>query len=603
MVNLNHSVPKSSDANYGKAGTTFLSENKPGEMLISNPDLINSCRVCRSPNQDGDYECLYEIANELTMIPPPLTESGRLYENLFTELLPESYNYYPRYLCNSCGLQMKLFRKLREKALSTLQYLSTLYDEGLLALGDEEKFSIPQEEEKQERAFLENQHLEMVNNTHGTTEMDNTPHYMVPQATDMSMAGVLILPMTASEENHSNDMENILETNQINVPEPEQDQITIDQEDIENCVALDKSDYVMEIYKVIDDNTQQSEDLNEEEDEGTMDNDTIGTASENFDAETVDSLDNFTIEEINSQLSCSDEQYVDIESFVTSERSVESCQTQVKRKSIASRRTLSISNQHLKVYNCTECSEIFTEHEDYKYHSTYIHAQTYACKLCDTVLKSARSLASHMKKHTDTPAYQCEICQRTFNQKVHYQYHMNRHNNIRNFKCDQCDKSFLAKADLKVHQRQHTGDRPHVCEICGNSYMMAEHLRTHILKHMNVQFSCELCPQKFANPKTLRQHVTTIHVSEPRFKCEFCSKPFRRKHHLQYHMKLHPQNILKDPNYMADHGSRVNDNLILSEQDVDNPDECGNNNEQSDDENDIIQDSGFVALNDEAMLM
>lgn len=68
-------------------------------------------------------------------------------------------------------------------------------------------------------------------------------------------------------------------------------------------------------------------------------------------------------------------------------------------------------------------------------------------------------------------------------------------------------------------------------------------------------------------------------------------------------MKLHPQNILKDPNYMADHGSRVNDNLILSEQDVDNPDECGNNNEQSDDENDIIQDSGFVALNDEAMLM
>lgn len=68
-------------------------------------------------------------------------------------------------------------------------------------------------------------------------------------------------------------------------------------------------------------------------------------------------------------------------------------------------------------------------------------------------------------------------------------------------------------------------------------------------------------------------------------------------------MKLHPQNILKDPNYMDDHGSRVNDNLILSEQDVDNPDECGNNIEQSDDENDVIQDSGFVALNDEAMLM
>lgn len=50
-------------------------------MLISNPDLINSCRVCRSPNQDGDYECLYQtpIAHEES---PMLTEAGILYENL-----------------------------------------------------------------------------------------------------------------------------------------------------------------------------------------------------------------------------------------------------------------------------------------------------------------------------------------------------------------------------------------------------------------------------------------------------------------------------------------------------------------------------------------
>lgn len=165
---------------------------------------------------------------------------------------------------------------------------------------------------------------------------------------------------------------------------------------------------------------------------------------------------------------------------------------------------------------------------------TYIHAQNYPCEICSTVYKSQRSLAIHKKTHFDEePSFQCEICQRTFKQKVHYQYHMNRHNNIRNFSCDQCDKSFLSKSDLRVHQRQHTGQRAYVCEVCGKSYMLAEHLKTHALKHTGEKFPCELCQQMFATPKTLRQHITTIHVAEPKFKCEFCSKSFRRKHHLQ----------------------------------------------------------------------
>lgn len=50
-------------------------------MLIVNPDLINSCRVCRSPNQDGDYECLYQKIKHEEAV-PQLSEAGKLYENL-----------------------------------------------------------------------------------------------------------------------------------------------------------------------------------------------------------------------------------------------------------------------------------------------------------------------------------------------------------------------------------------------------------------------------------------------------------------------------------------------------------------------------------------
>lgn len=129
--------------------------------------------------------------------------------------------------------------------------------------------------------------------------------------------------------------------------------------------------------------------------------------------------------------------------------------------------------------------------------------------------------------------FRCKICQKTFNQKVHYQYHMNRHNNIRNFKCEECGKAFITKTDLKVHMRFHTGQRSYICDICGKSYWMMEHLKAHSLKHTQQKFQCELCQQNFATPKTLKQHMETIHAEEPNFKCEICLKPFRRKHHLE----------------------------------------------------------------------
>lgn len=51
-------------------------------MVITNPNLINSCRVCRSPNQDGDYVCLYMKRNKNQETKPELSEAGVLYENL-----------------------------------------------------------------------------------------------------------------------------------------------------------------------------------------------------------------------------------------------------------------------------------------------------------------------------------------------------------------------------------------------------------------------------------------------------------------------------------------------------------------------------------------
>ncbi|XP_059222330.1 oocyte zinc finger protein XlCOF8.4-like [Stomoxys calcitrans] len=536
--------------------------------MSSNPDLINSCRVCRHPNQDdADYECLFEevTTNEATSPPtaPALSNAGRLYDSLVCEITPETYDYYPRYLCNSCCLQMKLFKKLRDKALNTLKMLEGLYEEDVLPQKEEKLLSDDEEVYNEEQITIEDLvEEENVSVDASLKEVSyistQTEICIKGESENVLSEGVFLIPVSIQKTT-------INETDPIQLNPTNEDMKTEEDEaiseaaELAHCAGLDKSDYVLEIYKVLDDGATQ-------------------TTISQSEADTND-LENYVMEDnLGSQIDESEEQCLDRSTLATSEG-----EELREISKIRSKIGIPIHEKN-KMYSCTECSELFSCSRQFKHHKTYVHVQTYACKVCSTILKSSRGLATHMKLHDKNPAYSCEMCQKTFSQKAHFEYHMNRHNNIRQFQCDQCEKAFLTKSDLRSHQRRHnTNYRPHVCHTCGKSYISAEHLRTHALKHTNISFRCDHCPQQFANPKTLRQHVSSIHAAEPRFKCEICMKPFRRKHHLQYHMRLHP-------------GYNSNYERF----DIDNPDEMSSN---VDDEDDIIKDPGFVALDGDTILM
>ncbi|XP_037827216.1 zinc finger protein 583-like [Lucilia sericata] len=588
-------------------------------MLITNPDLINSCRVCRSPNQDGDYECLYQNSGQHED-GLQLSEAGLLYENLLDISLTKG-DAYPQFLCNSCDLQMKLFKKLKDKAYKTLEYLQNLYEEQLNSnkLKTEQKDEeMPQDngqepvESAEEYSSLANEYVKITSeyqenaredyalitaNEYEKTSIEEFPDNVVNEYQETSS---LEYPANQSSDyqesvnseypNNENEFHYLGENSQqqteidqetpLNIQtlaeqlkldieqptitdikyrfsaeeiteNPNSSQETIPQIRLDLEPIIDKTDYVTEIYELLDDESKQ-ETLNESN------------------GNTVE-YDIYTEEKPEETSSVySDVEYVIEEEMCDDEG--ESLENVIELKGTnRGERKLNNTNRRKNA-----------ERVEPKYHDN-----KYPCSICARELKSLPSLHQHMKIHNEQPAYQCNICQKTFNQKAHYLYHMNRHNNIRNFKCTECDKTFIAKTDLKVHMRTHTGDRPYVCNICGKDYLMMEHLKTHLLTHTEQYFQCDICNHKFATHKTLRMHVRTIHEDEPRFKCSFCSKPFRRKHHLEYHLKLHQKNV----KFLDSHYEMV---------DVDDPDAVINTDtDYNADElvdQELVDDPGFIAL-------
>ncbi|TMW48417.1 hypothetical protein DOY81_006507 [Sarcophaga bullata] len=604
-------------------------------MLLTNSNLLNSCRVCRSPNQDGDHVCLYKSFSKTEDTKPELSEAGTLYENLLNISL-NMWDCYPQFLCNSCDLQMKLFKKLKDKAYKTLGYLQQLYreespdcksikaNEPTDTMQEEELNELFQEREihstePSEEHLLEESHL---NNTEGEQESEsqcderedytqsltsvveeignqyNEENYVssgentveicaIVKEEEFEQVSELMTeeqtthqePTTASSQysEETSETETLIaefkipvEGNTNTLTEDKLAKITLE---LDTNSVIDNNDYVTEIY--------------------VTENETCNENTENieeYDAyEETNNETNLVFNDVEYVLEeTSEDVLIEQEDEVVEDDELKVLNAPKRRKTNNSNRIRTTkentTNTKKKEYKCGPCQLDLKTRQAFRNHRIEVHAEKYPCSVCSKELKSLAALHTHMKLHSDRKDFQCEICAKSFNQKAHYQYHMNRHNNVRNFKCTICEKGFLSKADLNVHMRFHTGQRPYVCDICGKDYLMMEHLKAHAIIHSQEYFQCDICQHKFATHKTLRTHIKTIHEDEPRFKCNFCEKAFRRKHHLEYHLRLHRKNV------------KVLDNTYELIDDPDDPTEVASCNTDDLIDQELIDDPGFIAL-------
>ncbi|XP_065226138.1 gastrula zinc finger protein XlCGF57.1-like [Planococcus citri] len=182
-----------------------------------------------------------------------------------------------------------------------------------------------------------------------------------------------------------------------------------------------------------------------------------------------------------------------------------------------------------------------------------------AVKKCNltTVLKNKKQLKNLLSsKRNEAPnlsqSLVCKICHQNISTKGSMKRHMFLHEGLKPFECANCSKSFARKRDVKSHIfsiHMPYQSRPYKCDTCRKFYSTWSHLNRHrcsaTLKNHSTHISdrrqsltCNICGGHFSLRSDLKRHML-IHEGVKPFKCAECGKSFRRKSHMNEHIRAY----------------------------------------------------------------
>ncbi|RVE62310.1 hypothetical protein OJAV_G00155830 [Oryzias javanicus] len=195
----------------------------------------------------------------------------------------------------------------------------------------------------------------------------------------------------------------------------------------------------------------------------------------------------------------------------------------------------------------------------------------HGCPYCSKEFKKPSDLVRHIRIHTHEKPFKCKQCFRAFAVKSTLTAHMKTHTGIKAFECQCCLKCFSTSGSMKVHMRLHTGVRPFSCPHCDKIFRTSGHRKTHIASHFkNSQQKKQKFPRKSNKAKVsksnlplpeiplqepilitdyglvtsqnsrlaFQQYLEVVGSDRP-YKCQFCSKAYKKSSHLKQHVRSH----------------------------------------------------------------
>lgn len=110
--------------------------------------------------------------------------------------------------------------------------------------------------------------------------------------------------------------------------------------------------------------------------------------------------------------------------------------------------------------------------------------------------------------------------------------------------CPFCNKHFMHQHGLRNHVKVHRHLKPPFsCSKCSKKFKIKSNLCYHMILHVDKHsFSCHICKKCFSSNWSLKRHLN-LHSVRKKLFCSKCKKEFVTKYELKCHMRVHSKPV------------------------------------------------------------